>query len=63
MCGDVATRIRDPYALATCIARGVEHRDVRAVLDRPYGPEDQPVPHAEVPLSDLLGVDGISARS
>ena len=58
LCGDVATRFRDPHAFATCFARGVEHSDVRTALERPCGPgalKPQPV---EVPLSDLLGPDG-----
>lgn len=57
-CGDVATRITDPHALATCFARGVEHPEVRAVLDRPYDLADQPARPVEIPLSDLLGADG-----
>lgn len=57
-CGDVATRIRDPHAFATCFVRGVEHPSVRATLDRPYDPDDSVPDPVTIPLADLLGPDG-----
>ncbi|MFL6077411.1 MAG: hypothetical protein ACJ73S_28955 [Mycobacteriales bacterium] len=56
-CADMATKIADPEAFATAFARGVEHPEVRAVLDRPYrnGPLPDPV---ELPIAELLGDDG-----
>lgn len=58
LCGDTATRIRDPHAFAACFARAVEHPDVRAVLDRPFDPTDERPDAVKIPLDDLLGPDG-----
>lgn len=58
LCGDTATRIRDPHAFATCFARAVEHPDVRAVLDRPFDPTDERPDAVTIPLEELLGPDG-----
>lgn len=56
-CGPDATRIKDPYAFATCFARGVEHPSVRGVLDSPVDPNLRP-DAKKVPLKELLGEKG-----
>jgi hypothetical protein len=56
-CAEVATRIADPEAFAAAFARGVEHPDVRAVLDQPFHGGSPPSPVA-IPISELLGADG-----
>jgi hypothetical protein len=53
-CGVLATRITDPAAFATAVARAAEHPDVRAALDS-TGPFSVPV---RLPISDVLGEDG-----
>jgi hypothetical protein len=53
-CGVLATRITDPVAFATTVARATEHPDVRAALDS-TGPFSVPV---RLPISDVLGEDG-----
>jgi len=53
-CGVLATRITDPEAFATAVARAAEHPDVRAALDS-TGPFSVPV---RLPISDVLGEDG-----
>jgi hypothetical protein len=56
-CGRITTRITDPDAFATAIARGVEHSDVRAALETPFSPGRRPS-EVVLPISDLLGPDG-----
>jgi len=57
-CAAESTAIRDPIAFATALARGVEHPDVRTVLDTPR-PWEEPRPSiVSVPITDLLGPDG-----
>jgi hypothetical protein len=53
-CGVLATRITDPVAFATAVARATECPDVRAALDS-TGPFSVPV---RLPISDVLGEDG-----
>jgi hypothetical protein len=53
-CGVLATRITDPVAFATAVARATEHPDVRAALDS-SGPFSVPV---RLPIADVLGEDG-----
>ncbi len=53
-CRKAATRIADPHAFAIAFVRGVEHPRVRAALETPYDPNDQPRP-VQVPLEELLG--------
>jgi hypothetical protein len=56
-CGVLATRITDPDAFATAVARGVEHSEVRAALSTPLDGSKLPAP-VRVPIADLLGKDG-----
>ncbi|MFL6072360.1 MAG: hypothetical protein ACJ73S_03075 [Mycobacteriales bacterium] len=56
-CAEVATKIGDPEAFATAFARGMEHPDVRAVLDQPLRKGSPPSPVA-IPIGELLGADG-----
>jgi hypothetical protein len=53
-CAVLATRVTDPVAFATAVARAAEHPDVRAALDS-TGPFSVPV---RLPISDVLGQDG-----
>jgi hypothetical protein len=53
-CGILATRITDPAAFATAIARATEHPEVRAALD---STSSFSVP-VRLPISDVLGEDG-----
>jgi hypothetical protein len=53
-CGGIATRITDPEVFATALARGVEHPDIRTVLES-SGPVPKPV---NLPISEVLGEDG-----
>ena len=56
-CGDTATRIKDPIAFATAIARGTLHSEVRGALELPFDGGKTPSAVA-VPIADLLGPDG-----
>ncbi|MFC0624549.1 hypothetical protein [Kribbella deserti] len=56
-CGIEATRIADPRAFATAMARALEHPDIQAVLATEWDEDRRPLP-AEVPIADLLGSDG-----
>jgi hypothetical protein len=53
-CGFIATRITDPEAFATAVARAIEHPDVQAALDS-SAPFSVPV---TLRISDVLGEDG-----
>jgi hypothetical protein len=53
-CGGIVTRIADPEAFATALARGIEHPDVRAALDS-SGPVPKPV---SLLMTDVLGDGG-----
>jgi hypothetical protein len=57
ICADIASRIADPDAFATALARGAGHPDVRAALSMAYDRRSRPDP-AIVPIADLLGSDG-----
>ncbi len=56
-CRTASTRITDPDAFATAIARGVEHPKVREALDMPFATGGRPR-EVTVPIADLLGRDG-----
>jgi hypothetical protein len=56
-CADIASRITDPDAFATALARGTGHPDVRAALSTPYDRRSRPDP-VKVPIAELLGNDG-----
>jgi hypothetical protein len=56
-CGPLATRIADPDAFATALARGAEHPEVRAALSTPHDQDTRPG-LVWVPIVDLLGKDG-----
>lgn len=59
-CADIASRITDPDAFATALARGIAHPDVRAALSTPY--DRRQLPHAVwISIADLLGSDGHKA--
>jgi hypothetical protein len=60
VCADMSSRITDPDAFATALARGVAHPDVRAALSVPYVREHRPRV-VWVPISSLLGSDGHKA--
>jgi hypothetical protein len=53
-CGFIATRIIDPEAFATAVARAIEHPDVRAALDS----NDQLSVPVRLRIPDVLGEDG-----
>ena len=53
----LATRITDPDAFATALARGTGHRAVRDALSTPYDRGSRPDP-VWLPIVDLLGKDG-----
>jgi hypothetical protein len=56
-CADMSSRVTDPDAFATALARGAGHPDVRAALSTPY--DRQQLPHTVwVPIAELLGSDG-----
>jgi hypothetical protein len=57
ICADIASRITDPDAFATALARGTGHPDVRLALSTPYDRRSRPDP-VKVPIADLLGSDG-----
>jgi hypothetical protein len=59
-CGDMSSRIADPDAFATALARGAGHPDVRAALNTPYDRSSSPDP-VRIPVADLLGSDGHKA--
>jgi hypothetical protein len=56
-CADLATRVTDPDAFATVLARGTAHPAVRDALRTPYDPGSRPDP-VWLPIADLLGKDG-----
>jgi hypothetical protein len=56
-CRSTATRITDPDAFATAIARGVEHPKVREALETAYDPDRRPR-EVTLPIVDLLGPEG-----
>ncbi len=59
-CADLSSRITDPYAFATALARGAGHPDVRAALSTPY--DRRQLPRAVwLPIAELLGSDGHKA--
>jgi hypothetical protein len=60
VCADMSSRITDPDAFATALARGAAHPDVRAALSVPYVREHRPRV-VWVPISSLLGSDGHKA--
>lgn len=62
-CGVYATRIHDPVAFATAVARVQEHPDVRAALDMPYVEGKRPETIESVTLAEILGPDGHLACS
>ena len=57
LCASRSTRITDPDAFATVLARGSAHPDVRAALSTPYDRDSRPGP-VRIPIADLLGSDG-----
>jgi len=57
VCASRSTRITDPDAFATALARGSAHPDVRAALGTPYDRDSRPDP-VIIPIADLLGNDG-----
>lgn len=60
ICASLSTRITDPAAFATALARGTAHPDVRAALSTPYDRDSRPDP-VRIPIADLLGSDGHKA--
>ena len=56
-CGSISTRIADPDAFAVAIARGVEHPDVRAVLDADFRERRVPAP-VVLSIAEMLGRHG-----
>ncbi|HEY1664995.1 MAG TPA: hypothetical protein VGG54_04835 [Trebonia sp.] len=59
-CADMSSRIADPDAFATALARGTAHPDVLAALSTPH--DRRQLPRAVwVPISELLGSDGHKA--
>jgi hypothetical protein len=60
ICADISSRITDPDAFATALARGAGHPDVRAALSTPYDRRQLPRP-VWVPIAELLGSDGHKA--
>jgi hypothetical protein len=60
VCASISSRITDPDAFATALARGAVHPDVRAALSTPYDREYQPRP-VWLPIAGLLGSDGHKA--
>ena len=57
ICADLATRITDPDAFASALARGTGHPAVRDALSTPYDRGSRPDP-VWLPIVDLLGKDG-----
>jgi hypothetical protein len=60
ICADIASRITDPDAFATALARGTAHPDVLAALSTPYDRDRRPR-LVRIPIADLLGTDGHEA--
>jgi hypothetical protein len=60
VCASLSSRITDPDAFATALARGAGHPDVRAALSTPYDGGSRPDP-VKVPIADLLGSNGHKA--
>jgi hypothetical protein len=56
-CGSIATRITSPDAFAMAVAKGTEHKDVRAALGAEFRERRIPAP-VVVPIADVLGPDG-----
>jgi len=56
-CAEESTRISDPSAFATAIARLLEHEDVRKALSMPWDEDTKPYA-ANVPITEILGSDG-----
>jgi hypothetical protein len=57
ICAELATRITDPDAFATALARGAGHPAVHAALRTPHDRTSRPDP-VWLPIADLLGKDG-----
>jgi hypothetical protein len=57
VCATQSSRITDPDAFATALARGTGHPDVQAALRMPYDRDRSPDP-VRIPIGDLLGSDG-----
>ncbi|GAB3435348.1 hypothetical protein [Flindersiella endophytica] len=57
-CEDLATSINQPEAFAAAFASGIQHPDVKTVLDRPRQPHERPPFDVEVPIVDVLGENG-----
>ena len=57
VCADTSSRIADPDAFATALARGAGHPDVHAALSTPYDRRQLPRT-VWVPIADLLGSNG-----
>lgn len=57
-CEDLATSVNEPEAFAAAFASGIEHPDVKEVLDRPREPHERPPFDVEVPIVDVLGENG-----
>ena len=57
VCASLSTRVTDPDAFATALARGTAHPGVRAALSSPYDRDSRPDP-VRIPIADLLGSDG-----
>jgi hypothetical protein len=55
--GDMATRIDDPDAFVTALARSVQHPKVREALEKAINSGKRPSEVA-IPIKDLLGPDG-----
>ncbi|MFL6075386.1 MAG: hypothetical protein ACJ73S_18505 [Mycobacteriales bacterium] len=54
-CAAEATRIKDPAAFATAFVTGLEHPQVKALLDAPYTRQPEPI---QIPIEELLGPEG-----
>jgi hypothetical protein len=57
VCATLSSRIANPDAFATALARGAGHPDVRVALSTPYDRRQLPRT-VWVPIADLLGSDG-----
>jgi hypothetical protein len=58
-CEEVATSINDPDAFAAAVANGIQHPEVKAILDRPRQPHERLSGNqVEVPIEQLLGDNG-----
>lgn len=56
-CAQEATRISDPRAFATALARIIEHPDVQAALSMEWDPVGRP-DALRIPIAEILGPDG-----